>query len=197
MHWDFIIATALITLMPGPSMLIIMMTAIERGLWRSVLAITGVVLADAILLVLVLSGLGALLYTSALAFTVLKWLGAGYLLYLGWMQLRNAREAALNAATSGSNAFLQGLGTTLLNPKIIGFLIVYFPQFLHHDEAVATQMWRLGPIFLLVVFAVFLACAVGARGLRHLLETQRGRTLLARAAGVSLMSCGVYSALST
>jgi threonine/homoserine/homoserine lactone efflux protein len=196
MHWDFILATTPITLMPGPSMLIIMMMAIERGFWRSVLAIAGVVLADAVLLVLVLSGLGALLYTSAVAFNLLKWLGTAYLLYLGWMQLRAAQRATSSATTNTRHAFLQGLGTTLLNPKIIGFLIVYFPQFLDHKEAVAAQMWRLGPLFLIVVFVVFLACALCAKGLRRGLETRRGRVLAAKVSGISLISCGLYSAVN-
>jgi len=195
MLWSFIAATTLISLMPGPSMVIIMMTALDRGLTKSIQTILGVVVADAILLLLVLSGLGALLYTSALAFTTLKWLGVAYLIYLGIAQLRSKVEDSGPATADRRTApFLQGLGTTLLNPKIIGFLIVYFPQFLNREEKVLDQMLVLGPLFLLIVFAVFLACALGAKALRSVLETRRGRVMVKNASGVSLIGCGVLSA---
>ncbi len=196
MLWSFIVATTLISLMPGPSMVIIMMTALDRGLAKSIQTILGVVVADAILLLLVLSGLGALLYTSAVAFTALKWLGVAYLIYLGIAQLRSKVEddSSHAAGDRRTSPFLQGLGTTLLNPKIIGFLIVYFPQFLNREEPVLNQMRVLGPLFLLIVFAVFLLCALGAKALRSVLETRRGRVMVKNASGVSLIGCGVLSA---
>lgn len=195
MLWSFIAATTLISLMPGPSMVIIMMTALDRGLTKSIQTILGVVVADAVLLILVLSGLGALLYTSALAFTTLKWLGVVYLIYLGIAQLRSkVEDSGPTGADRRTAPFLQGLGTTLLNPKIIGFLIVYFPQFLNREEPVLNQMRVLGPLFLLIVFAVFLLCALGAKALRSVLETHRGRVMVKNASGVSLIGCGVLSA---
>lgn len=196
MIWSFIVATALITLMPGPSLIVIMMTAIDRGLAKSIQTILGVVVADAILLLLVLSGVGAIIYASAEAFAALKWLGAIYLIYLGVMQLRSRANDRLVKSGAQRNAFLQGLGTTVLNPKIIGFLIVYFPQFLNRDENVLSQMAVLGPLFLLVVLLVFLSCALAAKGLRRVLETARGRATSKNVSGLSLIGCGVYSAAS-
>ena len=196
MIWSFIVATALITLMPGPSLIVIMMTAIDRGLAKSIQTILGVVVADAILLLLVLSGVGAIIYASAEAFAALKWLGAIYLIYLGVMQLRSRANDRLVKSGAQRNAFLQGLGTTVLNPKIIGFLIVYFPQFLNRDDGVLNQMIVLGPLFLLVVFLVFLSCALAAKCLRRVLETARGRATSKNVSGLSLIGCGVYSAAS-
>ena len=196
MIWSFIVATALITLMPGPSLIVIMMTAIDRGLPKSIQSILGVVVADAILLVLVLSGIGAIIYTSAEAFSTLKWLGAIYLICLGVKQLRSKANDPLVKNGTRGNAFLQGMGTTILNPKIIGFLIVYFPQFLNRGERVMDQMLVLGPLFLLVVFLVFLLCALAAKCLRRVLETARGRATSKNVSGLSLIGCGVYSAAS-
>lgn len=196
MLWSFIVATALITLMPGPSLIVIMMTAIDQGLARSIQTILGAVVADAILLLLVLSGVGAIIYASAEAFAALKWLGAIYLIYLGMMQLRSKENDRRVESGAQRNAFLQGLGTTVLNPKIIGFLIVYFPQFLNRDENVLNQMAVLGPLFLLVVFLVFLSCALASKGLRRVLETARGRAASKNVSGLSLIGCGVYSAAS-
>ncbi len=78
MLWNFIVATALISLMPGPSLIVIMVSASDRGLSSSIQVILGVVAADAILLMLVFSGIGTILHTSAVAFSVLKWLGVSY-----------------------------------------------------------------------------------------------------------------------
>jgi threonine/homoserine/homoserine lactone efflux protein len=196
MLWSFIVATALITLMPGPSLIVITMTAIDRGLAKSIQTILGVVVADAILLLLALSGVGAIIYASAEAFAALKWLGAIYLIYLGAMQLRSKANGQLVKSGARGSAFVQGLGTTILNPKVIGFLIVYFPQFLNSDENVLKQMVVLGPLFLLVVFSVFLLCALAAKGLRSVLETARGRATSRNVSGLSLIGCGVYSAAS-
>jgi len=196
MLWSFVVATTLITLMPGPSLVTILMHAIDRGLGAALLTTLGVVAADAVLLVLAMSGLGALLYSSPLAFGLLKWLGIGYLVYLGVQQLRTPVGDRLHAGKQSDRPFMQGLGTTLLNPKIIGFLIVYFPQFLQHGRPVVPQLLLLGPVFLLVVFVTFAACAVGAKGLRRVLETQRGRHWVKQGSGVSLITFGVLAAVS-
>ncbi|QNM94712.1 LysE family translocator [Chitinimonas koreensis] len=191
----FIVATTVISLVPGPSMAIIVMNTARRGLPQGIRTIAGAVLADAVLLLVALSGVGALLHASARAFAVLKWLGVAYLLYLGIQQLRSrpAATAAAPARQEGS-AFLQGLGTTLLNPKIIGFLIVYFPQFLDPQRSAFDQLLLLGPLFLLVVFLVFLLCALAARGIAGLLATPRGQAGLQRISGLSLIGCGAYAA---
>ena len=188
----FIVATALVTLMPGPSLIVIVVCAIERGLARSIETILGVVVADAILLGLVLSGIGAIVHASPPAFVLLKWLGALYLIYLGLMQLRGAGERPAEPPKRAS-AFVAGLATTILNPKIIAFLIVYFPQFIRGDEPLSGQMRVLGPLFLLVVFLSFLACALAARGLRAALANPRRRALSGRLSGISLIGCGVYT----
>ena len=109
MLWSFVIATTLISLMPGPSMVIIIMNAVDRGLAEAIQTILGVVVADAILLVLVLSGVGAILYASAVAFAVLKWFGVLYLIYLGIAQLRSRVDDAGHTQARQGNAFMQGL----------------------------------------------------------------------------------------
>ena len=129
MLMSFIMASCLITLIPGPSMLIVMMNSIRQGLLEGSKTIMGVVVADAILLTLALSGIGTLLYTSAIAFSVLKWVGVVYLVYLGMKQLitpLNKAEEESKPVKKSANSFLQGVGVTLLNPKIIGFFCRIF-----------------------------------------------------------------------
>ncbi|MEO2216094.1 LysE family translocator [Chromobacterium vaccinii] len=190
MIWNFIAATALVTLMPGPSLLLIAGASAQRG-WRAGAAVTlGVVLADAILLLAVLGGLGALAREAPVALSCLKWMGAAYLLYLGVAQLRMAEKAG---AVDGRGGFRRGLATTLLNPKIIVFLALYFPQFIRPGEDAGRQMLLLGPLFLLTVLAVFLLCAAAARWLGGMARGQGG-AWLERASGLCLIVCGLYSA---
>ncbi|MCD4499527.1 LysE family translocator [Chromobacterium vaccinii] len=190
MIWNFIAATALVTLMPGPSLLLIAGASAQRG-WRAGAAVTlGVVLADAILLLAVLGGLGELAREAPVVLSCLKWLGAAYLLYLGAAQLRMAGKAGL---VDGRGGFRRGLAMTLLNPKIIVFLALYFPQFIRPGEDAGWQMLLLGPLFLLTVLAVFLLCAAAARWLGGMARGQGG-AWLERASGLCLIVCGLYSA---
>ncbi|TDR82761.1 LysE family translocator [Paludibacterium purpuratum] len=189
----FILATALITLLPGPSLVLIVMQSMRHGVAGSLLAITGVVLADALLLLVVVGGLGALFAASTAAFALLKWLGIGWLMYLGVGQIRSAADTVSAEAVAPSRAFWQGLTTTLLNPKIVGFLLVYFPQFLQRNQPILPQMAQLAPLFLATVWLVFALCALLARALRQLPGAERGQPWLQWVAGMSLIGCALAS----
>ncbi|UTH74696.1 LysE family translocator [Chromobacterium sp. IIBBL 290-4] len=190
---SFIVATALITLLPGPSMLVIAACALDRG-WRAGMAATGgVVLADAILLAIALSGVGALAQASPMALHGLKWLGTAYLLYLGVGLLR-ARSGGTTTSGGPGGAFRRGLMATLPNPKIIAFLIVYFPQFMQPGRDTVGQLLVLGPLFLLTVGAVFLLCVAAVLTVGRALP-RGGEGWLNRACGCCLIACGLYSAL--
>jgi len=194
MLWSFVIATCVVTLMPGPSMVAVVMNSVRRSLARGVQTALGVVAADAILLALTLSGIGTLLYTSSLAFSVLKWGGVAYLVYCGIRQLRSKVDEEDSQAQAKGNAFLQGFGITMLNPKIIGFLVAFFPQFLNREESVVRQLTVLGPVFLAVVFATLLFYALSASAVRGLLQSRRGRVVLKNVSGGALVGCGVLAA---
>ncbi|NVE00915.1 LysE family translocator [Massilia sp. BJB1822] len=191
---SFILATIVVSLMPGPSMILIIITALEHGLGKAMQATLGAVLADAILLALALCGLGAIIHASALAFQALKWIGVLYLIYLGAMQLRSKVAQEDMPSPAPGHAFLQGLGVTLLNPKIIGFLIVFFPQFIKPQAPLLPQLLILAPLFLLVVFLVFAAFALAARGARRFLGSTRGKRIFKNLSGCSLIGCGIFSA---
>jgi homoserine/homoserine lactone efflux protein len=79
----FIIASLLICISPGPSILVVVKHSVEGGIKRGLLSILGVVLADALLLTLSISGMGALIHHSLFWYTALKVMGAAYLIYLG------------------------------------------------------------------------------------------------------------------
>ncbi|OMH33877.1 LysE family translocator [Motiliproteus sp. MSK22-1] len=197
MLMSFIMASCLITLIPGPSMLIVMMNSIRQGLLEGSKTIIGVVVADAILLTLALSGIGTLLYTSAIAFSVLKWVGVAYLVYLGAKQLitpLNKAEEGSKPVKKSANSFLQGVGVTLLNPKIIGFFVAFFPQFIDPQASISSQLLILGPLFLIIVFAILFMYALFARSVSHFLAARKGQLALKNSAGVALIGCGVLAA---
>ncbi len=191
---SFIIAAGIVTLMPGPSMILVIMNSIQRGLANGIRTIFGMLLADAMLLVLALSGIGTIFYTSAMAFYVLKWLGVLYLLYLGVRQLFCKIDTNEKQASGSGNPFLQGFGTTMLNPKLIGFFIAFFPQFIDHKESAVAQLVVLGPAFLLVVFAIMFIYALFATGVRNIIETRSGKSIIKNTSGLSMIGCGLFAA---
>ena len=193
MLMSFVVASCLITLIPGPSMLIVMMNSIRQGIFEGSKTILGVVVADAILLTLALSGIGTLLYTSAVAFSVLKWVGVAYLVYLGAKQLITPlaeAEQESKPAKKMSSSFFQGVGVTLLNPKIIGFFVAFFPQFIDPQASIYSQLLILGPLFLIIVFIILFMYALFARSVSHFLAARRGQLALKNSSGIALIGCG-------
>ncbi len=201
MSISFVVASVLITLLPGPSMLVVMMNALQKGGFAAVVTALGVVVADALLLILTLSGIGALLYTSSLAFSLVKWLGIVYLIYLGLRQLLSSSKSnrpviATNNETdrySLFRSFMQGLVTTMLNPKIIGFFIAFFPQFLDSTKTVVPQLLVMGPVFLLIVLVILLFYVVLASSAKSLLDSERGQRLLQKLSAGLLVGCGIVA----
>ncbi|MBY4675784.1 LysE family translocator [Marinobacterium sp. CAU 1594] len=199
---SFVIASCVVTLMPGPSMIIVMLNAAQRGLLSGVQTALGVVVADALLLVLTLSGIGTLLYSSAMAFSILKWAGVCFLVYLGIKQLaflpqpdeRNETDHNQPVAAPRRHAFLQGLATTLLNPKIIGFFVAFFPQFLDPQQSIASQLLLLGPLFLLIVFVILCGYALFAVSVGSFIAGRRSKLAIKNASGAALIGCGVLAA---
>ena len=203
MSLSFILASVFITLLPGPSMLVVMLNTIQKGGWSGVVTACGVVIADALLLMLTLSGIGALLYTSSLAFSLVKWLGVGYLLFLGIRQLKSAASEGRTPANTEPRAagksplltdLAQGVGTTLLNPKIIGFFIAFFPQFLDPATSVLPQLLIMGPVFLLIVLLILLLYVILARTISAALSSARGQKILHKFSAGLLIFFGLLAA---
>lgn len=193
---SFIIATSLVCLIPGPSIILVIINTLEQGLSSGVKTILGVIIADAILMALTLMGVGSVLYSSALAFSTLKWLGAAYLIYLGVTQLRSKTQGQIDYTkpSLSKRPLAQGLGVTLLNPKIIGFFIAFFPQFIDQDSPLQDQMYVLGPTFLILVFIFMFLYALLASSVREFLGSPRGNEIVKRVSGLTLISCGALSA---
>ena len=186
---SFIVASIVACLIPGPSMLLVISNTVQKGLASGLKTTLGVVTADAVLLGISLSSVGALIHTSPLLYTGMKWIGAAWIVMLGTRALMTAVEANDDLPSSTSSSYLSGVGITMVNPKVIGFYIAFFPMYLRMDQPLLPQIAVLGPLFLtivLVVLALYAACAQAAAGVLK----DRARWVQ-YASGISLIGCGM------
>ena len=136
----FIAAGLLLNLTPGPDVLYIVSNALRSGARAGIAAAFGITAGCFVHIFAAALGVGALLAASATAFSVLKWLGAGYLLYVGARLLLSRQPpsaidlGAANARPIGTvslkDVFLQGFWTNALNPKVALFFLAFVPQFI-------------------------------------------------------------------
>ncbi|KVZ87302.1 leucine efflux protein LeuE [Burkholderia ubonensis] len=136
--WTYIIGVVFIILLPGPNSMYVLSLAAQRGVQAGYRAACGVFVGDAVLMVLSAAGVASLLKANPLLFSVVKYGGAAYLLYIGagmlrgaWRRLRAPAGAVADAprAVDGDEPFRKALVVSLLNPKAILFFISFFIQF--------------------------------------------------------------------
>lgn len=190
----FIIAVILITIVPGPSILLLLVVSLRQGTLAGLKYTLGVLAADAVLLTISLLGLGAVLQGSAMLFNIVKWAGVAYLIYLGIKQLRAPSEIKLETNQKVQAPFTQGFTITALNPKAIGFFVAFFPQFIDHRGDVIAQLMVLVPLFMSLVFGIFAICAILAGYSRMLFENHAGQITLKYGAALGLISSGLAAA---
>src|ERR1041385_1238057 len=140
----FAAATAVLLVIPGPTVLLVVSYALGQG-WRTALPTAiGVPLGDFTAMTLSMLGVGALLAASATVFTVLKWIGAAYLVWLGVKLWRAGGSLNAEPRTDAASA-LRMLGhawfVTALNPKSITFFVAFLPQFLDPQADFAGRCW--------------------------------------------------------
>jgi len=147
-HWlAFVAASSVLLAIPGPTILLVISYALSHGRRVATATVAGVALGDFTAMTASMLGLGALLATSAALFTVLKWVGAAYLIYLGiklWRAPVSERTAEVDEAETQSakpfRVFLHAYAVTALNPKSIVFFVAFLPQFLDLSKPLFLQM---------------------------------------------------------
>jgi threonine/homoserine/homoserine lactone efflux protein len=189
----FTAASAVLLIIPGPTVLLVVSYALGQG-WRTVLPMTvGVALGDFTAMTLSMLGLGALLATSATLFTVLKWVSAAYLVYLGIRLWRAGgtldaapRTDAVSAARMLGHAWL----VTALNPKSITFFVAFLPAFLDPEADFLTQMVVFETTFLVLAFANAFGYALVAARARGLVANPRAIGVVNKVGGGLLIGAG-------
>jgi threonine/homoserine/homoserine lactone efflux protein len=147
----FVVATLVLIAIPGPSTFYLVSRGVSSGRRAAFVSALGIETGTVLLVCLTAFGLSALIASTAYAFTALHYLGAAYLLFLGWRALRARTEmTAPNAERTGSflKAYRQGFVVGASNPKVALFFLAFFPQFVRPDRGSATtQVLVLGVVF--------------------------------------------------
>ncbi|WP_117195678.1 LysE family translocator [Rhizobium terrae] len=178
---------------PGPTVLLALTNGSRYGLKRALPGMAGAMISDFVLIGAVALGLGALLAASEFWFTVVKWLGAAYLAFLGIMLIRSkgSLDVTESAVASGSGSarsiFLKSFLVAVTNPKGYLFFSAFLPQFIAPEAPQVPQYAILAIVFALIDFMVMFAYALlGSRAV-HLLK-RKGALWLDRACGGALLA---------
>ena len=194
----FVATSTALLLIPGPTVLLVLSYALSQGRRVALASATGVALGDLIAMTASLLGLGALVLASATLFTVLKWVGAAYLIWMGLKLLLTPRSDGLETVATPDSTPRQVLthvaAVTALNPKSIGFFIAFVPQFVTLDAPLASQFAILIATFVALAAINALAYALLADRLRAAIKRPSVITWLTRSGGVALIGMGIMTA---
>jgi threonine/homoserine/homoserine lactone efflux protein len=193
----FVAASAVLLIIPGPTILLVISYALGRGLRAALPVAVGVALGDFTAMTLSLLGLGALLATSALLFTIFKWAGAAYLVWLGIALWRAGARLEVQGRKDEAPAFGM-LGhawlVTALNPKSITFFIAFLPQFIDPTVGFWNQMLIFEATFLGLAFANAIGYGLIASRARGLVQNRRAIGIFNRVGGSLLIGAGLAAA---
>lgn len=202
----FVAAGWLLNLTPGPDVLYIVTHSLRSGARAGVVAGLGITAGCFVHIFAAAVGVGALLATSATAFTVLKWIGAAYLLWIGAkILLSRAPQAGTDlAAAAAAEApkplkaiFMGGFWTNVLNPKVAIFFLAFVPQFIAPGtENKALAFVLLGVLFNLNAIPVNSGWALAAAWMARRDAVQRGMHWLDRVAGAMFIAFGLKLAFT-
>jgi homoserine/homoserine lactone efflux protein len=192
----YLVAAWVIALSPGSGAVLSMSHGLAYGVRKTSATIAGLQIGLAVVLLIAGVGVGALLVASAQAFWVVKVLGAGYLIWLGWNQWRSPvaeNQAALpggEGALSARQRLLRGLLTNMTNPKGIVFMVAVLPQFIDPQRPLWLQLLILLVTTVATDVVVMHGYAWLAASLQGLLRTARARRVQNRVFGGVLMVMG-------
>ncbi len=194
----FVLAAMLVLVIPGPTIILVMSQALVHGRRSVIPLVLGVALGDLTAMGLSLLGLGAIMASSAALFTVLKWLGAIYLLYLGislfLRQPDEQHDYGVPPDASRQSFLRSAYIVTALNPKGIAFFVAFMPQFVSSNSEPFSQLAILGATFLILAIANAAAYAIFAGQLRDTMKNTRVRKIFNRCGGSALIGAGFVTA---
>jgi threonine/homoserine/homoserine lactone efflux protein len=192
----FAAAALALLLVPGPAVLYIVAQSAEHGRLAGLVSVAGVHLGTLVHVVAAAVGLSALVVSSAVAFSVVKYVGAAYLVYLGIRRLltRDPGHLALVRDQPLSRLFTQGAVVNVLNPKTALFFLAFLPQFVDPERTVWTQVVVLGLTFVALGFVSDGLYALAAGMLGGWLRARR--QMLRYVSGSVFVGLGVSAALA-
>ncbi len=193
----YVLAYAVISVIPGPSVFMVIGQALSRGTRAAMACILGDLAGGVVVMTVSWLGLGLVLASSSLAFTVMKWAGVGYMACLGLAQIRAARrliETAPAAPASSRGSLVAGFLTGVLNPKAIMFYMAFLAQFIDPAAPALPQFLILMATSTLVVGLVLGTYALLAAKAAARLQGLRARRRMGYAGGSCLLGGSVLMA---
>jgi threonine/homoserine/homoserine lactone efflux protein len=197
----FLVTSLIVIVSPGTGVLYTLAAALSRGPRASIAAAFGCTLGIVPHIAAAMLGLAAVLHTSALAFSALKWLGVIYLLYMAWQALRERGALKVEArldARSSARLIVTGILINILNPKLSIFFLAFLPQFMTPDEShPLARMLQLSAAFMVMTFAVFVVYGLFAASVRdRIVSRPKAMTWLRRAFAGGFAALGLRLALA-
>lgn len=197
--FTFALLALVVVMTPGPTVLLALSNGSRFGFGSASYGVAGAALSDAVLITAAALGLGAILATSAILFNVVKWVGVGYLMWLGVQMLRSSGEHGFSPArqygkNSGAsrhrlNLFRKSFLVAVTNPKGYLFFTAFLPQFLDPSEPLLAQYASLAVVFIAVDMSVMAIYAgLGAKAMQFLCG--RGALWIDRTCGGLLITLG-------
>lgn len=202
--WLFVLAAATLLIIPGPAVFYIMARSINQGKKAGLVSVLGVSLGGSVHVLAGAMGVSAILMTSATAFQIVKYLGAGYLIYLGCKTLfSKSAETASDIPEAPreklGKIFYESALVEIMNPKTALFFLAFFPQFISPAAgSVTSQFLLLGTIFIILAFisdGLYAVLAVSMR--KRLVGRKASSKLMNRITGYFYIILGVFSAFAS
>ncbi|MEX3981622.1 LysE family translocator [Paraburkholderia sp. EG287A] len=197
-HWlPFAVASAILVAIPGPTVLLVVSYALGHGRRYALATTAGVALGDFTAMTASMLGLGVILAASATLFSVLKWIGAAYLIYLGvklWRAPVGVGDAPDTSETRTGRIFAHAYAVTALNPKSIIFFVAFVPQFIDPHLAMTPQIVVFEATFIVLATLNALAYALLAAAARQVVRSPRVQRAVNRTGGTLLIGAGLFAA---
>lgn len=173
--FGFVAACAVLTLVPGPCVLLVIGQSLSKGAASAFSSIIGILIGDLLLMALSLMGVGAVFIASPGLFVAVKWIGVGYMAYLGLMRIRSASRLPIDPRYDAPPAYKfdsykAGFMSAAMNPKGVIFYVAFLTQFIDPGAEPATQMIILTVTSTVVVgsiLGIYAWMAVRAQKLFH------------------------------
>lgn len=204
MSVEFLLTSLLVVASPGIGAIYTIAAGLSRGARASVIAAFACTLGIVPHMLAAITGLAAILHTSALAFQVLKYLGVAYLLYMAWMTLKEDGplkvevEDDAQRRRSSFEVIKTGILVNLLNPKLSIFFFAFLPQFVPASATDALpRMLELSAVFMAATFVIFAIYGVFAAAVRqHVVSRPRVLTWMRRTFAAAFVALGAKLALT-
>jgi threonine/homoserine/homoserine lactone efflux protein len=195
------LTSLVVVISPGTGVLYTMAAGLSRGARASVIAAVGCTLGIIPHMVAAITGLAALLHTSAVAFQTLKYVGVAYLVLVAWRTLREKGALTVEKETaprSATSVIVSAILVNILNPKLTIFFFAFLPQFVSiKDPNAFIRMVELSAVFMLLTLVVFVAYGSFAAGIRkHVISRPQVLTWMRRVFAGAFVALGARLAFA-